>query len=455
MTRIARRRFLSASGMGVAGSTFGLALPSAVRADAISAGDRVVLALVGCGSRGTAVTRGLTAQKGVILKNACDCDAARRERAAKAFSKPQGPVVATSDDMRTVLDDPDVDAVVVGTPEHWHALAGVWACQAGKDVYVEKCPTLTIWEGRKFTEAARKYKRIVQVGTQNRSAPYAHSAREYIKNGGLGKVIHVKVFNMLNGGGWSPMPDSAAPADLDWDKWLGPAPKVPYNAGRHNSGGARGWGNWWAYSGCPLSDDGSHNLDLARIAVDDPVHPSAVYSAGGRVAFKDRRETPDMLASTFDYGDWTMTVECATFMPYTRKSGGDVRFHDKFPHWPQNSTRIEIYGTRRMMYLGRHGGGWQVFEGNAKVTDFEYGRFPDPPHQRNFIDCIRSRKRPNGDIEQGHYSATLVHLANVAHRVGNRRLAFDGDTETFPHSDTANRLLKPAYRDPYRIPDNV
>jgi predicted dehydrogenase len=357
--------------------------------------------------------------------------------------------------MREIFDDTDVDGVVVGTPEHWHALATVWACQAGKDVYVEKCPTLTVWEGRKMTEAAAKYERVVQIGTQNRSAPYALSAREYIRSGKLGRVVHVKVFNMLGGGPWKPLPDSDPPKELDWDTWLGPAPWVPYNPGRHNQGGARGWGNWWAYSGCPLSDDGSHNLDLARLAIGDPPHPTAVYSAGGRIAFKDRRETPDMLATTYDFGDFTMTVECTTFTPYTKKSGGDVRNHDTFPYWPQNATRIEIYGTKRMMYLGRHGGGWQVMEGNAKVVASEYGRFPDAPHQRNFIACIRSRKQPNGDPEQGHRSATLVHLANVAHRVGNTCLRFDGKTERFRDSDAANELLKPAYRKHYRIPEEV
>ncbi len=449
MQRKTRRSFLAHAGAGAAfagGRTFSATNP---------AGDKVILALIGAGGRGQSLIKGMTSLRGVEVKYVCDCDRRRGGGIAGYIHNKQGYAPKRVSDMRTVFDDKKVDAVVVATPEHWHALASVWACRAGKDVYVEKCPTLTIWEGRKMIEAAEKYNRVVQIGTQNRSAPYNHAAREYIKSGKLGKVIHVKVFNMLGGGPWKPVPNIPTPEGLDWDKWLGPASFVPYNPGRHHTGGNRGWGNWWAYSGCPLSDDGSHNLDLARLALNDPPHPKAVYAAGGRIAFKDKRETPDMLAATYDFGDFTMTCECTQFAPYMKKSGGDVRFHDKFPYWPQNSTRVEIYGTRRMMYLGRHGGGWQVYEGNAAVVDHAYGRFPDQPHQRNFIECVRSRKKPHGDVTNGHFSATLVHLANLALRTGGRRLLFDGTEERFTNCEEANELLKPRYREPYRIPDEV
>ena len=138
-----------------------------------------------------------------------------------------------------------------------------------------------------------------------------------------------------------------------------------------------------------------------------------------------------------------------------KKSAQDVRYGDKFPHWPQNATRTEIYGTKRMMYLGRHGGGWQVFEQDQQVADYKYGYFPDDVHQKNFIDCIRSRNKPHGDPYQGHLSATLVHLGNISHRIGNKLLYFDAKTETFPDNPDANKLLKPEYRKHYRIPDEV
>jgi len=357
--------------------------------------------------------------------------------------------------MQKIFDDKDVDAVQVSTPEHWHALATVWACQAGKDVYVEKCPTLSIWEGRKMIEAAEKYKRIVQIGTQNRSADYGFSAREYIENGGLGEIVLVKSFNMLNGGHWSPQPDTEIPEGLDWDRWLGPAKYVPYNPGRHSFGPGRGWQSHWDYCGGQLADDGSHVMDLARMAIGDPGHPKSVYCLGGRMAFPDEREVPDMQQITFDYGDFVYSVTCSEFTPYMKKTSGEIRHSDQFPYWPQNSTRTEIYGTKRMMYLGRHGGGWQVFEGNKKVVDFKYGYFPDDAHHKDFIESIRSRKKANADPVQGHLSATLVHLGNISLRVGNKFLKFDAKTESFPDCPEANKFLKPNYRKNYRMPEVV
>ena len=292
-------------------------------------------------------------------------------------------------------------------------------------------------------------KRVVQCGTQNRSGPYGLAAREYIAAGRLGKVVHVKVFNMLGGGKWNPSPDRDPPSQLDWDRWLGPAPKVPFNPGR------MGWYSWWDYSGGALAGDGSHQLDLARMVIGDPPHPKAVYCAGGNLAFGSQRETPEMQAITYDFGNFTMTCENTTFPPYMKKTPGHIRMGDKFPAWAQNATRIEIYGTKQMMYVGRHGGGWQAVTGGGKVVAEEPGIHPDRWHQPNFIDCVRSRKQPNGDVEQGHLSACLVHLGNLAYRVGNKQLLFNAQTETFSNSQPGNKLLKPAYRENYRIPDEV
>ena len=286
---------------------------------------------------------------------------------------------------------------------------------------------------------------------KNRSAPYAFSARDYISSGALGKVILVKVYCLLGGGRWQAQPDSAAPAGLDWDRWLGPARKVPYNALRHR----RNY-DYWEYSGgSALAGDASHCLDLARLAVGDPGHPQSVFCAGGNLAFDHDREVPDVQAITYDFGDFVMTCESGLFTPYMKKSPGDVRFGEKFPNWPQNATRIEIYGTKQMMYLGRHGGGWQVFAGDRELAAQEYGKFPDKFHQPNWIECIRSRQQPNGDVEQGHYSASLVHFGNLAYRTGNRQLDFDSDSETFTNSDSANAMLKPHYRKEYRITHEV
>jgi len=454
MNPVTRRRFLKQSATGLVALGSSAAAVSSVASRATFAADNpadtVVLALVGAGGRGQAHAAGFTKLPGVIFKYVCDVAADRRNAMFRELNKLQSKPAVPVGDIRQVLDDKDVHGVIIATPEHWHALATIWSCQAGKDVYVEKNPSLTIWEGRQMVEAARKYKRIVQVGFQNRSAPYALTAREYLNSGKLGKVVHVKVYNMLSGGPWKLAADADAPPELDWDKWLGPAEKVPYNSSRY-----RGWGDWYDYCGGAYSGDASHQLDLARMVLGDPPPPQSVYCAGGNYAFSSKRPTPELQVVTYDYPDMVMTCESCTFPPYMRKSNAEERMGNKFPFWPQNNERIEIYGTKQMMYLGRHGVGWQVLEGEGKVVAEEKGYFPDKWHQPNFIDCIRSRKLPSGDIEQADQSANLVHLANIAYRVGNQHLAFDPKTRGFVSNDAANKLLKPAYREGYQVPEEV
>jgi len=415
--------------------------------------EKVVLALIGAGGRGTQVI--LSMQKclpGVEVKYICDVDKERGGRAISELEKQQKIKPQRVEDMRHIFDDKNVDAVVIATPEHWHALATVWACQAGKDVYVEKNISITIPEGRKMVEAAKKYNRIVQCGTQNRSAPYAFSARDYIQSGKLGKVVLVKNYCMLPGSKpWFLKPDSEVPEGLKWDMWLGPAPKVPYNVSRHKA-----WYDWWAYSGgLALAGDASHVMDLARMVMGDPAYPKSVYCAGGRVLYNDRRDIPDNQTITFDYGSFPMTCESSYYGNYLSKSSTEVRYGKVFPDWQLNADRIEIYGTETMMYLGRHGAGWQVMGPDSKLIAQEKGYFPDEVHQQNFIESIRSRKVPNANIEQGQRSAILVHLANLSYRVGKKQLYFDGAKEIIINSDEANLLDKRDYRRGFEMPDKV
>ena len=418
-----------------------------------SLNDKVVLALIGAGGRGTSVI--LSMQKcspGVEVKYVCEVDNTRGERAISELEKQQGFKPDRVEDMRRVFDDKDVHAVVICTPEHWHALGPVWACQAGKDVFVEKNISVSIPEGRKMAEAGAKYNRIIQCGTQNRSAAYSFSARDYIQSGKLGEVVAVKTYCMLPGSGpWFLKPDSPVPDGLNWDLWLGPAARVPYNVSRHKAPY-----DWWAYSGgSHLAGDASHVMDLARMVLGDPGHPESVYCTGGRVLFDDEREIPDYQSITFDYGKYPMTCDSSNYGNYLSKTKGEIRFGKDFPDWPLNSTRIEIYGTRGKMYLGRHGGGWQVFGENMEVLAQEYGLFPDEVHQQNFIECVRSRKTPNSPIEEGQKSATLVHLANLSYRVGNKQLFFDGSTEMILNSEEAKILDKRNYRKEFMMPDQV
>lgn len=415
-----------------------------------SANDKVILALIGAGGRGTQVI--LSMQKclpGVEVKYVCEVDQERGGRAIEELEKQQNVRPKRIDDMRTSFDDRDVDAVVICTPEHWHALATIRACQAGKDVYVEKNISLNIPEGRKMIEAAEKYGRIVECGFQNRSAPYNFSARDYIMGGKLGKIALVKAYCMLPGNKpWIYKEDTPVPEGLDWDQWLGPAPKVPYNVSRH-----KGYNEFWAYScGLPLADC-CHVIDLTRMVIGDPGHPDSVYCAGGRVLYDDNRDIPDNQSITYDFGGIPMTVEASIYGEYLSKAPPEIRYGNLFPNWPFNSDRMEIYGTEGMMYLGRHGAGWQVLGKNSEVIAQDYGYFPDEVHQQDFINCIRTRKKPNSDIRQSHMSATLVHLANLSYRVGKKQLFFDGDNEKVKNSEEANKISEGYYRPGYEIPE--
>lgn len=414
--------------------------------------NKVVLALIGAGGRGTQVI--LSMQKcspGVEVKFVCEVDEERGGRAIDELEKQQGRRPVRINDMRKAFDDRDIDAVVICTPEHWHALATIRACQAGKDVYVEKNISLTINEGRKMIEAAAKYGRIVECGFQNRSAPYNIHAKEYIQSGKLGKIALIKAYCMLPGNKpWVLKEDEPVPKGLDWDQWLGPAPLVPYNVSRH-----KGYNEFWAYScGLPLADC-CHVIDLARMVMGDPGHPDSAYCAGGRVLYDDKREIPDNQTITYDFGGIPLTVEASIYGEYLSKASPEVRYGNLFPNWPFNSDRMEIYGTEGMMYLGRHGAGWQVMGRNSEVLAQEYGYFPDEVHQQDFINCIRTRKVPNSNIEQGHHSATLVHLANLSYRVGKKQLFFDKDKELVANSDEANEISKGNYRENYLIPEII
>jgi predicted dehydrogenase len=413
------------------------------------ANDKTVLALIGAGGRGTQVILGMKqCTEGVEVKYVCDVDSERGGSVISELGKLQGYEPKREVEMRKVFDDRDVDAVVVTTPEHWHAPATVWACQAGKDVYVEKNVCLSSEEGRKMIETAARHKRIIQCGTQNRSADYAFSAREYIASGRLGAIVTVKAYCMLPGTReWILKPDSPVPEGLDWARWLGPAEQVPYNVSRHKA-----WSDWWAYSGgAAMSGDASHVIDLARMALGDPPLPGAVFCAGGRVIFNDRRDIPDNQTVVFDMGTYPISLESSQYGNYMYKTPQEVRFSEKFPEWRNNATRIEIYGTEGVMFLGRHGGGWQVFGKDWEVPAQGTGYFPDEAHHRNFIDCIRSRKTPNAPVEQGVLSAAMINLANLSYRSGKRLVGIDPQTGAITDNPEAAALDKRTYRAGYEL----
>ncbi len=415
--------------------------------------DMVIMALIGAGSWGTyLILEAARSGANIRIKYVCDVDDTRGGHAVSELEKIQGFRPVAVRDMRTVFDDREVDGVFIETPEHWHALATIRACQAGKDVYVEKTVSHSISEGQQMIRAAMKYERIVQCGMQNRSADYVLTARDYIKSGELGDIVSVHVRELLDG----PVPlnekeNTDAPDTIDWDMWLGPAPKVPYNVSRNKS-----WIYYWDYSGGGVTSGGSiHQLDMARIILGNPGFPKSAYCSGGRYFFKDNREVPDYQMTTFDYGNFVLTLETGEATPYMQKEGADVRFGNIYPKWMQNSTRVVILGTKRMMYAGRMGGGWQVFDKDEKLVAQDKGIFPLKAHILNYIDCIRTRNQPNGNIVEGHNSSVMIHLANLSYRAGNMQLLFSPEYEAITNNEKAASLSRLTYRKGYEINKDV
>jgi predicted dehydrogenase len=397
------------------------------------------------------VIRGM-AESGARISFLCDLHPEQLAKTARMVAEVQDTSAKLVKDMREVLDSGEVDAVVVGTPDHWHALATILACQAGKDVYVEKPYSHNIWEGRKMIEAARKYNRIVQVGTQCRSAPYVFAARDYVQSGKLGDINLVKVYNLKSGRPFHLGEPGVVPGDFDWDTWLGAASDRPY----HQNIFQVGWHKFWDFSGGDMTDDGIHQIDLAMMVMGNPDAPAAASCSGGRIHHEsDDCEVPDVQIVTYDFDDFVMTFELTGYPRYMRKTSGTIRRNDEFPYWTQNATRVELYGAEMMMTIGRHGGGWQVTTSGGKVVEQMYGRFPDAPHFQNFVECVKSRKLPNAHIERIHPSMTMAHMGNIAHRVGNKKLWFDSKAERFVGNDDANRLLKRDYRKRYEVPEQV
>ncbi len=451
MKNINRRNFLDTSAKSLAGATLGTGLLIATNpSESFSANEKIVVGVIGTGGRGSFLAKRFAIRPDVDVKYLCDADGRRGNDVFSLIKGEQKTPIHKVDDYRKVLDDNEVDAVIVATPDHWHGPATIFACQAGKDVYVEKPASHNLWEGRKMVEASRKYKRVVQVGTQTRSGEYCLKAIDYIKSGKLGAIHLCKVYNLKSGSPYYDKPDGEKPDNVDFDRWLGPAPLRPYNEQTMR----QGWYNKWDFCGGDFGNDGSHQFDLARWLIDKKA-PTEIHCTGGNLAFDDDRETPDTQVASFKFDDMVMTFDMTQYAPYMSKTPVDMRDKDIFPYWPQNSTRIELYGTKELMIIGRHGGGWQAFTTNGEVTAEVHGRFPNDEHIGNFIDCMRTRKRPNADIEDGHYTACLIHLGNISYRIGGQKLRFDPKTETIIDNEEASALLKRNYREPYVIPEEV
>jgi predicted dehydrogenase len=455
MRSVSRREFLKrsrAGGLGVAAGV--MLLPRAESARAAPAAERITVAVVGVRSRGQVLAAALAQRADCRVAYLCDADSRLLASRAETIAKIQdGRQPACVRDFRKALDDRSVDALVIAMPDHWHCLATIWACQAGKDVYVAAPLSHDAWEGRKAVEAARKYKRIVQVGMESRSIPHATAAREYIREGKLGQIHLCRVFDQKGQSNFPAEPDSEPPAGLDWDAWNGPAPEAAYNVNCQNH-----WHGYWRYSGGDMAIDGIHQLDLARWLC-GVEYPRSVYAVGGRFASQGDNETPDTLAVTYEFEQLVMTFALTLYTPYMQKISPAVRNGDVFPYWPQNASRVEIYGSEGVMCIGPQGAGWQVFVRPRREqpvdAEHRWGHLPDPEHLDNFLQCVRSRNTPNADVEEGHRSALLVHYANMSLRTGGNKLLIDPQTEQVRDNEQAMKFFRRAYRKPWAIGERV
>jgi predicted dehydrogenase len=444
----------------------------------LGANDRVVLASIGVRGQGNALKRGFARLSNVEIKTICDIDANignERIHDAKladvATFKP-----GYVQDLRRVFEDKDIDGVVIAVPNHWHALATIWGLQAGKHVYVEKPASHTVWEGRKMVEAARKYNKVVQVGTMNRSRPAVIQAMKFLHDGGIGKVYMARGLcfkrrpsigkypdgPMASGEKYKlnvestmyePPYDSAYLSKVDYDLWLGPAPKREFNRNRFHYN----WHWHWDYGNGDTGNQGPHQFDIARWGLNKNEHPVRVIATGGYFGGKPTsQETPDIHTSSFEYADGSV-LEFGTRGEGTNDEG-TVKIGNLF------------YGSDGWLWLDGDGRKWQSYHGpkdeKGQGADLpqtnESGGDPNVltsteyPHYQNFVDALRAGdpKILTCDILEGHLSSVLPHLANIAY-LTKQSLEFDGTTETFRNNKDADKLLTREYRKGFEVPDKT
>ena len=441
----------------------------------LGANDKVVLASIGVRGQGNALKRGFARIPNLEIKTLCDIDANLADERINDTRLTDVPSFKPGfvQDLRRVLDDKDIDGVIIATPNHWHALATVWALQAGKHVYVEKPASYTVWEGRQMVNAASRYGKIVQVGTMNRSRPAVRQAIEFLHKGGIGKLHTARglCFKARPGIGkypdgplapgeryklnaeskeYEPTWDAAYLSKVDYNLWTGPAPEKPFNRNRFHYN----WHWHWDYGNGDTGNQGPHQFDIARWGLNKNEHPVKVSSFGGYFGPESSQETPDQQTSLFEYADGTL-LEFGTRGEYTNDEG------------TQTIGNL-FYGSEGWLWIDGDGRKWQSYKGrkNEKGLGSEAppdgtGGGSDPnvltsietPHYRNFIDALRANdaKILTCDIMEGHLSSTLPHLANIAYRVG-RQLQFDGKSEQFVNDTEADRLLTREYRTGFEMP---
>jgi predicted dehydrogenase len=430
-----RRTFLKAAGLTALTANL---FTGRVR----GANDRVAIAFIGMGRMGMDNLGHAMKVAGFQPVAVCDVYRPHLDQAVEAAKK-GGYQARPVKDFREIMADKSVDAVCISTPDHWHAYMTIAAAKAGKDVFVEKPACVYVEEGRAMVAAARKYNRVVQAGTMQRSGGYFKKAAEIVKSGVLGEVTmcHTWQTGSTRREGAGNPPDSAPPADLDWDLWLGPAPMVPFNANRWGVAPNR-WStfrNFWDYAGGAMTDWGVHLIDPIHQCFDEGM-PTAVSAMGDRFYVKDNLQTPDTMLATFHYPRFLANYENRTCNP--------------MPLFRNASNCTSIHGTEATLIVSRSGC-WVIPNGQdskAAAVTYEQNQemaLMNVPHWQNFMDCIKSRQRPISDIETCVRSTTPCLLANLSMRF-KTRLDWDEKNWTVLQKD-ARPYLRARYRKPWKL----
>jgi predicted dehydrogenase len=403
------------------------------------ANDRPAIGFIGMGQMGRG-NLGYAIKAEAQAVAVCDVYQPHLDMAVEQAKK-AGVTVKPYRDFRGILADSPIDAVCISTPDHWHAYMAIEACKAGKDAYVEKPACVYVEEGEKMVQAARKYKRVVQAGTMQRSGGYFQKAAEIVKSGDLGVIsfCHTWQAGATEQEGWGNPPDSNPPEGLDWDMWLGPAPKVPFNANRFGVAPKR-WSTFryfWDYAGGAMTDWGVHLIDPLHQCFDEMM-PLAITAMGSKYYVKDNRDTPDTMMATFEYPKFLNTYESRTANPLPM-----------FGHGAGTS----IHGTKGTLIVHR-GGVWVLPNRGSSIGAVTFEKNPEMaqmnlPHWKNFLECMKTRQKPTSDIETCVRSSTTCILANVAMR-SKMRVDWDEKNWTVQQKE-ARPMLKAAYRKPWKL----
>jgi len=446
-----RRHFLKSSAA--------LAMTTALSNSRVfGANERVNLGIIGFGLIGRIHSRNFKEQPDVQIAALAETYQPRLAAGAELIDNPS---LQKSSDFRRLLDNKSIDAILVATPDHWHCLMTMMACAAGKDVYCEKPLTLFVKEGRWMIDCAKKHKRVVQVGTQQRSGPHFQKAKELIQSGRLGQLVSVQMHYFRNVmPGFGTPPDSSPPPELDYDMWLGPAPKRPYNPNR-----AIYHFRWfWDYSGGQMTNLGQHSLDIVHWFTGTS-GPKSIYSTGGRFFLKDNCEVPDTQDVILDYGNYVVNVQWREAAAGGREGlgMGGLVFQGTKATMPISRLGYEILPDSKInpintfsAILGGHpiGGPQPIDEPKDQLwtkpdTDKSGNALEAYKlHARNFLDCIKSRNQPNSDLESGHQIATACHLSNISLRTG-RKITWDPAKEEIIGDPAAAEMLTRPYRNPW------